>query len=114
VRAAPRDAQEELGRHGLGHNRVPHIALRRINTAIPRGANQQIDAHRAGSRQDVIDIGFPIADADQVGRGTVVTRGVDGVETGEPLLTFLLADGELLAPGTFADVVRVPRPDLLG
>jgi len=114
LRAAPRDVQEELGRHGLGHDRVPHIALRRVDTAIPRGTNQQIDALRAGSREDVIDIGFPIADADQVGRGTAVTRGVDGVETVEPLLTFLLADGELLAPGTFSDVVRVPRPDLLG
>jgi hypothetical protein len=105
---------EEGGRHGLGHHRVPHIALRRVDTAIPRGANQQIDAQRAGSRKDVIDIGFPIADADQVGRGTAVTRGEDGVEAVEPLLTFLLADRELLAPGAFADVVWVPRPDLLG
>ena len=26
---------EELSRHGLGHDRVPHIALRRVDTAIP-------------------------------------------------------------------------------
>ena len=114
LRAATRDVQEELGRHGLGRDRVPHIPLRRVDTAIPRGANQQIDARRAGSRQDVIHIGFPIADADHVGRGTAVARGVDGVETVEPLLTFLLADGELLAPGPFPHVVRVPGPDLLG
>jgi hypothetical protein len=88
--------------------------LRRVDTAIPRGANQQLDAPRAGSREDVIDIGFPIANADQVGRGTAVTRGGDGVEAVEPLLTFLLADRELLAPGAFADVVWIPRPDLLG
>ena len=49
-----------------------------------------------------------------MGRGTAVARGVDGVKTVEPLLTFLLADGELLAPSPFPDVVRVPRPDLLG
>src|SRR5437899_13046437 len=114
LRAAPRDVQEELGRHGLSHDRVPYVALRRVDTAIPRGANQQIDAHRAGSREDVIDIGFPIADADQVRRGTAVTRGVDGVETGEPPLTLLLADGELLAPGAFSDAHGIPRPALWG
>ena len=106
--------QDELGRHGLGRDRVPHIPLRRVDAAIPRGAYQQIDAGGAGSRQDVIHISFPITDADQVGRGTAVARSIDGVKTVEPLLTFLLADGELLAPGPFPDVVRVPRPDLLG
>jgi hypothetical protein len=37
-----------------------------------------------------------------------------GVETVEPLLTFFLADGELLAPGALAHVVGVTSPDLLG
>jgi hypothetical protein len=114
LRAATRDVQEELGRNGLRRDRVPHLPLRRVDTAIPGGANQQIDARGAGSRQDVIDIGFPIADADQVGRGTSVARRVDGVKTVEPLLTLFLADGQLLASGAFANIVRVPGPDLLG
>ncbi len=105
--------QDELGRHGLGRDRVPHLPLRRVDAAIPRGAYQQIDAYGTGSRQDVIHISFPITDADHVGRGTAVARGVNSIETVEPLLTFLLADGELFAPGPFPDVVRVPGPDLL-
>ncbi len=39
--------------------------------------------------------------------------GQHGVETVPPLLTFFLADGELLAPGSFPNVSRVPGPDLL-
>ena len=106
--------QAELGRHGLGRDRVPHIALWCVDTAIPGGANQQLHACRTWRRQDVIDIGFPIADADQAGCGTAVARRLDGVKTVEPFLAFLLADREPLAPGPVPDVVRVPRPDLLG
>jgi hypothetical protein len=105
--------QEELGRHSLGCDRVPPIPLRRVDAAIPRGAYPQIDACRAGSHKDVIHIGFPIADADHVGRGTAVARRVDGVETVEPLVTVLLADGPLLASGSFANIVRVSGPPLL-
>jgi hypothetical protein len=114
LRAATRDVQEDLGRVGLGCDRGPHIPLWRVDTAVPRGAYQEINACRAWRCQDVIDIGFPIADADQASGGTTVAGGVDGVETVEPLLTFLLADRELRAPGSFPHVVRVPRPDLLG
>jgi hypothetical protein len=114
LRAATRDVEEELGRDGLGRDRSPHIPLWRVDTTIPRGPQQEIHACRAWRGQDIIDIGFPIADADQVGGGTAVARRVDGVKTVEPLLTFLLADGELLTPHPFPDVVRVPRPDLLG
>src|SRR5262249_57033743 len=89
LRAATRDVQEDLGRHDLGRDRVPHIPLRRVDAAIPRGAYQQIDARRAGSHKDVIHIGFPTACAYHVGRGTAVARRVDGVETVEPLVTFL-------------------------
>ena len=48
-----------------------------------------------------------------MGRGTAVARRVDGVETVEPLVTFLLADGHLLASGAFANIVRVSGPHLL-
>src|SRR5207249_4827091 len=67
----------------------------------------------ARRHQDVIDIGFPIAHADHAGRGTAVACREDGVETVEPLLALLLADGQLLASGAFANIVRVPGPDLL-
>jgi hypothetical protein len=110
----PRHLHDDGGDDGLGLDGGPHRALWRADTAVPRGAHQQIDAFRAPRRQHVVDIGFPIANAHQAGVGTAVPSGADGVETVEPLLTFLLADGELLAPGPFADVVRVPRPDLLG
>jgi hypothetical protein len=114
LRAATRDVQEELGRNRLGRDRRPPIPLWRLDTALPGGANEQINACRAGRCQDVIDSGFPVADADQVGRGTAVARSGDGVKTVEPRLTFLLAEGELRAPRPFPNVVRVPRPDLLG
>jgi len=114
LQVATRDVQEEVGRDGLSRDRGPHIPLWRVDTAIPGGAQQEIHAGRAWRGQDIIDIGFPIADADQVGRGTAVACGVDGVKTVEPLLTFLLANGELLAPCPFPEVIRVPRPDLLG
>jgi len=114
LRAATRDVQEELGRHRLGRDRRPHIPLWRVDTAIPGGAHEQINACRAGRCQDVRDIGFPVADAEHMGRGTAVARGGDGVKTVEPRLTFLLAEGALLAPSPFPDVVRVPRPDLWG
>src|SRR6266446_4098591 len=68
---------------------------------------------RDGEPQDVIHISFAITDADDVGGGTAGARGENSVETVEPLVTFLLADGERFAPGPFADVVRVPGPDLL-
>ncbi len=80
---------------------------------MPCGASQQIDAYGTGSRQDVIPISFSITDAEDVGGGTAGARGENSVETVAPLLPFLLADGELCAPGPFADVVRVPGPDLL-
>ena len=40
--------------------------------------------------------------------------GVHGVETVKPFLTFFLADGQVLASGTFAHIVRITGPDLLG
>jgi hypothetical protein len=112
-RAAPRDVQEALDRHGLGHARVPPRALRRVDPAMPGGAHQAIHPWRAWRGQDVRDLGFPIADADQARRRTPVPRGVDGVETVEPRLTCLLAAGERLAPGALPHGVWVPRPALL-
>src|SRR4249920_1962879 len=102
-----------MGHNGLGRDRGPPLPLRRVDTAIPGGAQQQLHACRAWCRQDVIDLSFSIANADQSGRRTTVVCGVDGVETVEPLLTFLLTDGKLLAPGAFPNIVRVSGPDLL-
>src|SRR6266852_9846431 len=113
LRAAPRDMQAELGCHGLGLDRVPYLPLWRLDTAIPRGANQQTHACRAWCRQDVVDIGFPITNADQAGRRTAVVRRADRIETVEPLLTLLLTDRQLLASCAFANIVRVPGPHLL-
>jgi site-specific DNA recombinase len=109
-----RHFQEEAFDHRLRFNRGPDRALGATDTPVPRGAQQQIDARWAGSRQHVIDISFPIANAHQVDRGTAVTGGEHRVEAVEPLLTFLLADGQLLASGALAHVVGIPGPHLLG
>jgi len=42
LRAAPRDMAGRAGLPRLGLDRVPYIPLWRLDTAIPRGANQQI------------------------------------------------------------------------
>jgi len=88
----PRHLHDDRGDDGWGRDSGPPRARRRADTAIPRGAPQQIDAGRAPSRQHGgVDLGFPIAHAHQTGGGTAVTRRADGVETVAPLLTFLLA-----------------------
>ena len=70
LRATTRHLQAELLHHGLGLHGGPHIALGR-DTAVPRGPNQQLDALRTRGRQQVIDIGFPVAHADKAGLGTL-------------------------------------------
>src|SRR5260370_1919507 len=100
LRAAPRDMQAELGCHGLGLDRVAYIPLWRLDTAIPRGANQQIHACRAWCRQSVVDIGFPINNPDQARRRTAVARSEDRIPTTEPLLTPLPAIRQFLPPST--------------
>src|SRR6266851_2488258 len=95
-------------------NRGQHRVLGPTDATVPRGANQQIDARWACGCQHVIDIRFTIANTHQASRGTAVPCGENGVETVEPLLTFLLADGELLAPGALAHLVGITGPDLLG
>ena len=114
LRATTRHLQEEVVANRLRFNRGPHIVLGPTDATVPRGANQQIDARWACGCQHVIDISFPIAHAHQASRGAAVTGGEHGVETVEPLLTFLLADGQLLAPGALAHLGGITGPDLLG
>ena len=114
LRATTRHLQEEGCANRLRCNRGPHIVLGPTDATVPRGANQQIDARWAGGCQHVIDISFTIANTHQASRGTAVTCGANGVETVEPLLTFLLADGQRLAPGALAHLVGITGPDLLG
>src|SRR6266511_159704 len=110
----PRHVQEEAVAHRLRFNRGPERALGSTAPPGPRGAKQPIDARWAGSRQHVRDRSFPLANAHQVDRGTAVPGGAHRVETEEPRLTFLLADGQLRASGALAHDVGIPGPPLLG
>src|SRR6516164_637090 len=114
LRAPPRHLQAELLHHGLRFHGGPYIALWRAHTAVPRRPNQQLDACRPRGHQQVIDIGFPVANAHKAGLRTRLASAAHGVKTREPFLAFLLADGQPLAPGPLANVVRITRPDLLG
>jgi hypothetical protein len=84
------------------------------NTLLPRRPNQPLDTRWTRGRQQIIDLGFPLADADKAGLGTPVLGSTHRRQTGEPLLTFLLADGQLRAPSALAPVGRVTGPALLG
>ena len=96
-----------------GDEQQPDIVLRRTDTPSPRGANQQLNARRALGGQHVIDVGFPVSDADKARLRTTIVGIADRLQAPEPFLTFFLGDGQLLAPGAFADIVGVPCPDLL-
>src|SRR5262249_28463532 len=85
----------------------PHMALGCLHTPVPRRPDQQLDALWTRGRQQIVDIGFPITDADKAGLGTPVLSFTHRRQTGEPFLTFLLADGKWLAPGALAHVGRV-------
>ena len=101
------------------HHRVrlhggPHMALGGLHTPVPRCPDQQLDARWTRGRQQVVDISFPVPNADKAGLGTPVPGTTPRRQTAEPFLAFLLADGQLLAPGPLARVGRVTGPDLLG
>jgi len=85
-------AAGHAGRAGLpraGLEPCPIHTLWRLDTAIPRGANQQIHAAGRCASQDVRRHRLPITNADQAGRRTAVVRSEDRIETVEPLLTLL-------------------------
>src|SRR5262245_27473964 len=113
LRATPWYEQDQCTDHGLGLNSCPDRVLRRTNTPIPRGAKQQLNARWALGGQHVIDVGFAVPSADKARLRTTRVGIADSFQAPEPLLTFLLGDGQLLAPGAFAHIVGIPCPDLL-
>ena len=114
ARAATRHVHDDLTNTGLRFDAGPDRAMRSADTAIPRRADQQIDACWALGRQHIVDVRFTISNADQACLGTTIAGVENGFQTVQPLLTFLLANWQLLAPSAFADVLWVTRPDLLG
>jgi len=106
--------QAEALHHRLRLHGGLYRALGRRHTAVPRRPDQQLDALRTRGRQQVVAIGFPVTNADKAGLGTPVLRTAHRRQTGEPLLAFLLADGQLRTPGALAHVVGVTGPHVLG
>src|SRR5918992_1391831 len=113
LRAATRDLNDDLTGHRLRLDTGPHVTLRRTDTAIPRGANQQVDTSWTLGGQHIVDIRFPVSNTNQSGAGTTLASGPNGIETVEPFLAFFLVNGPVLAPGAFADVVGVACPHQL-
>ena len=70
--------------HRLSRHSGPHIALGGGDTPVPRGPNQQLDALRPRSHQQVKDIGLPIAHTDKTALRTLRPRPEDGVKAGQP------------------------------
>ena len=88
LRATTGHLQEEVLHHRLRLNRGPHIALGRTHTAVPRGPHQQLDARRTLGRQQVVDIGFTVANADKAGLGTPLVRAAHRLKTGAAISGF--------------------------
>ena len=114
LEATPGHLHAEVLHHRVRFHGGPHIALGRLHTPVPRRPDHQLDALRTRGRQQVVDISFPVTNADKARLGTPVLRLAHRRQTGEPFLAFFLADRQLLAPGALAHVGGVTGPHLLG
>ena len=98
----------------LGRNGGPDVVLWLGDTALPGGPHPQVHPGRPRQRQQVVDIGLPIAHADHPGLRTLDPRRQDRRNARQPLLTVLPGHRALRAGGTLPPVVGGARPHLLG
>src|SRR5206468_10028711 len=86
----------ERGGDGRTRHRCPQVLFLMLGFAILRSANEQVNPARAFEQEQIIDIGFAVAHADEVGSRTVRARRTDCLQTAQPFLALLLVNRTLL------------------
>ncbi len=106
--------QRNVPGYRLGRDELPQRFLLHAAVAAALGAYQQLRPRRilGGLGEQLIEVGFAVADAHQLGlRAQRLDLG-ELTEAAQPLHALLLLDGQLLAPRALALVLGIARPAL--